>query len=539
MRKFKWLVPAAVSIVLFTLVSVAWAAYQHAGDADKDAKYFRDVYPAKIGTKLDNCNLCHSGGVNTSGKKPVTMGSCQWCHFKYGYDKSGDISATLNVYGKAYLDAGRTAAALTAIEGLDSDGDGFSNINEINATRYPGDAADDPTKVVASYRIYTKAQLQAMEQHSQFMLMNTTKSGDYYAEYSGVPMEALLKKAKVASNATKITVYAPDGYAQGHPIEDSTDNAGTSYAPYVQGTYPQALYYYNTEADKAITSYGWCDYASSGNAGRIHGEPIVVQNDLRMLLALQADGKDLIPGVLDETNKLKSGTEGPFRVVTPQKVAGPPDQASTATNQSVIWPYDANADHNAGFSSKSATIIKAEPLPDGTTDIDVLEAGWGYIDQEKIVIYGALEPLTLVYPENGATNVHWKKLALVWMSEQDPDPAATVTYTVEYTKDDPALGRWTLAQTKDADAPLYAGIGIVAFLGTVGMMFFGNFRKGGKLVCIVMMFVIVGTTLSACRKDMESRTVTLEPNTKYYWRVTADGPGMHIISGIASFTTKP
>jgi hypothetical protein len=48
-------------------------------------------------------------------------------------------------------------------------------------------------------------------------------------------------------------------------------------------------------------------------------------------------------------------------------------------------------DHNAGACSKSATIIKVEPLPPGTTDIDVLEAGWSYVDNDKVIIYGAID----------------------------------------------------------------------------------------------------------------------------------------------------
>jgi hypothetical protein len=545
MRKLKWFVPAGCFVIMVTLASVALAAYQHAGDADKDAKYFRDIYPGMIGTKLDNCTLCHSGGVDTSGKKPITMGSCQWCHFKYGYNKSGDITATLNSYGKDYLTNGRSTVALKAIEQMDSDGDGFSNLAEINATRYPGDKTDDPTKVVAPYRIFTKAQIKTMPQHSQFMLMNTTKSGDYYAEYSGVTMQELLKKAGVAANATKITVYAPDGFSIGHPIEDSTSNSGSSYAPYVNETYPEATYFYHPEADKALTSYGWCDYTSPGNSGRRNGDPIVVDNGLRLILALQADGKDLEPGVLDSTNKIKSGTEGPFRVVAPQKIVAAPDQASTATKQDVIWPYDSTADHNAGFSSKCATIIKVEPLPEGTTDIDVLEAGWGYIDQGKLVIYGALEPLTLVYPQHGATNVPWNPLTLIWDKAQDPDPTAQVTYTVQYTKENPNLGHWTKVSSaaNDTGKPLYAGVGIFAFLSAIGMMVFGKPQKSRKYLCIFMILIMVGVTISSCSGSgggsvlTVNKTVTLERSTQYYWRVTADGPGLHTMSTVSSFTT--
>ena len=110
-----------------------------------------------------------------------------------------------------------------------------------------------------------------------------------------------------------------------------------------------------------------------------------------MLLALLRDGQPLVPGQLTADNKLDG--EGPFRVVLPQKIPGPPDQRSTSTDQNVIWPFDENADHSAGFSTRTATIIKVEPLPDGTTDVDTLEAGWNFVDEEKLIIYGAIDPL--------------------------------------------------------------------------------------------------------------------------------------------------
>ena len=109
-----------------------------------------------------------------------------------------------------------------------------------------------------------------------------------------------------------------------------------------------------------------------------------------MLLAFKRDGEYLTPGVLNLQNKLDG--EGPFRVVPPQKNPGWPDQRSSSTNQAVIWSYDKSADHNAGFSSRTVTMIKVEPLPAGTTDINTLEAGWPYVDEKKIVIYGSIDP---------------------------------------------------------------------------------------------------------------------------------------------------
>lgn len=548
MRRTTVRVVTLLCFVLAALASVALAAYHHAGDAETDAAHVLQVYPGLKNTKLDNCALCHSGGTVIKNGKTTTYGSCQWCHYKYGYEAPhGDIKETLNSYGVAYNDAGRNVAALTTIKDLDSDGDSYSNIAEINAIRYPGDAKDDPTDVVAPYRIYTKSQLQAMPQHKQFMLMNTTKSGDYYTEYSGVIMEEFLKRVGISSTATKITVYAPDGYAQGHPLNDSNDNTGSSYAPYVLGTYPEATYFYSTEADKKITSYGWCNYSSAGNRGRTHGDTIKVDNGLRLLLALQADGTDLIPGELGPDNKLKSNSEGPFRVVAPQKFVGPPDQPSTNPTQGTIWQYDANAEHNAGFATKSATIIKVEPLPAGTTDIDVYEAGWQYVDQSKIVVYGALEGPALVSPLNGASTPV-NSTTLTWKKYADPDPNAAVTYTVEVSTDQTT---WTTVSNQNASAdksekPLFAGAGKFMLFGLIGSIAVVVPRRGRKYLGLVLVIAMAGAALSACgdndhsSSDEVSLTVpagSLQANTTYFWRVTANGPNSHAVSTVSATST--
>jgi hypothetical protein len=113
-----------------------------------------------------------------------------------------------------------------------------------------------------------------------------------------------------------------------------------------------------------------------------------------MILAITRDGQYLTPGVLTPQNKLDG--EGPFRLVPPQKNPGPPDQRSTAAAGNWIWPYKPDGDHNAGFSTRSATIIRVEPLPEGTTDVDILEAGWNYVDEKKIIVYGAINPVPTI-----------------------------------------------------------------------------------------------------------------------------------------------
>ncbi|HHB90614.1 MAG TPA: hypothetical protein ENK60_04830, partial [Anaerolineae bacterium] len=72
---------------------------------------FVDTYPHTAGTQLDSCNTCHPSVPD------------------------------LNPYGEDYRSHGHN---FQAIELLDSDGDGYSNIEEINALTFPGDPNSHP-----------------------------------------------------------------------------------------------------------------------------------------------------------------------------------------------------------------------------------------------------------------------------------------------------------------------------------------------------------------------------------------------------------
>jgi hypothetical protein len=525
---------------------IAPAAYHHMGESDTPK--FLQAYPDKAGTKLDNCVLCHRGGsYSPANGKKVDLGSCQWCHHTFGYDGKGDITDTLNHFGKEYRANGRNVPAFKAIEAHDSDGDTFSNIDEISAVRYPGDPKDDPTKVVAPYRIFTKEQLLAMPQHSQFLLLNTAKAVDSYADFSGVTVEYLLGKAGMDSSATRITAYSPDGYAQGHPLE--FDGSGD---PYVKGAYPAATFYYNKAADKDNNSLGWCDYHSPGAKGLSHGTPIRVQGGLRLLLALRSEGKDLPPGSLGPDNALRRNSRGPFWVVAPQKTAGPPDQPSTRSRTDAIWPYDQNLDHNGGSSTKCATVIKVEPLPAGTTDIDVTEAGWAYIEQEKIIIYGALQGPKLVAPENGATGIPWNPAHFTWEKSPGIGQGEVTSYRLEYTKDDPSVGRWESTPVPNGKTSTghtgTRGAGF-AFFATCGILATVRTRGFRRSMVIILLLGLSGTAFvshagNATAKAIDSSpaelktSIVLLPNTTYYWRVRdRDKNGGTTVSAVYCFTT--
>jgi hypothetical protein len=70
---------------------------------------------------------------NTRGAK---LDSCLTCHSQQQGGKEN-----MNAYGN---DFGAANHDFAAVEGKDSDGDGFSNIDEIKADTFPGDQNDNP-----------------------------------------------------------------------------------------------------------------------------------------------------------------------------------------------------------------------------------------------------------------------------------------------------------------------------------------------------------------------------------------------------------
>ncbi|MBE0429259.1 MAG: hypothetical protein IBX61_05240, partial [Thermoleophilia bacterium] len=99
-------------LLLTTVLSLGWATEGSARPGDLAT--FNSTYDT-AGTRLDSCLVCH---VDGSDLNPFGM----------------DIS----------MQTGTTGQRLANVEVLDSDGDGFSNIDEINNLTFPGDPDDNP-----------------------------------------------------------------------------------------------------------------------------------------------------------------------------------------------------------------------------------------------------------------------------------------------------------------------------------------------------------------------------------------------------------
>ncbi|KXS40216.1 MAG: hypothetical protein AWU59_2633 [Methanolobus sp. T82-4] len=102
-------------ILLFLLLMVVIVAGTQTAFATSEMlDEFNQEYDTN-GTRLDNCTVCH-----------------------------GESIESLNPYG---LDYQENDADLLAVEPLDSDEDGFSNQEEIDALTFPGDPEDMPESV--------------------------------------------------------------------------------------------------------------------------------------------------------------------------------------------------------------------------------------------------------------------------------------------------------------------------------------------------------------------------------------------------------
>jgi hypothetical protein len=93
-------------------------------------------------------------------------------------------------------------------------------------------------------------------------------------------------------------------------------------------------------------------------------------------------------------------------------------------------------------------MIKVLPLPAGTTDINTLEAGWPYVDEEKIVIYGSIDP----YPMD---NLNRSLDLLIDTIKSQPDAAfmvkshkKTLVNKIEAIKKQVAHGAYSSALNK-------------------------------------------------------------------------------------------
>jgi hypothetical protein len=380
---------AAAGISLALVASVpqkAASSRAYVGhENDMDIGNFIRHYPKAAGTRLDDCQTCHRGGiVGTDTEREYSP--CGYCHLllypnpKYRTGVPKDYESTLNSFGLAYENAGRTVEALGEIAKLDSDGDGFANETEIAALRYPGDAASRPGQTQAPFVSLSWERIRKLPSRSQFMLMNATKEPtDDYVTYGGVRVLDLLEAAGVSlEGADGITVFAPDGYSIDYSMNDVTQ------------PFPRGFFYAKPAAiknkDRAFVKYPEKRPSGIGDGREIPESPW-------LLVAFERDGMPLDPARYEKGTGRLAG-EGPFRLVKPQRdlmgdpsKPGRPDRSSKAKTFGDGWDFIPQIDHNAGASVRGACVIRVNPAPAGYEGYD-WKNGWPLIAERRVVIFG-------------------------------------------------------------------------------------------------------------------------------------------------------
>lgn len=329
-------------------------------EPNPDMAKARAAYPSLTGTPLEDCRLCHR-----SETRPMPINSCDGCH---SLPKGQGARASLNAFGSAYLDGGRTEAALRAMDAEDSDGDGIPNGREIRARSFPGEADMVPGMPPAPSRILESSELHGLKRHTQFLLMNATKHFDSYASYEGWKIADLLEYLGV-KDYSGITVYSWDGYRKDFPRDA------------VMRRYPDGTFDPPEDSTECPT---WVHYPSLPPRGLAPGDKI--PDALYLILADRRDGMPLEPfGIIP--GKGKEG-EGPFRLIVPQQVLSPPDQPQKENRPGCPRPFDPATDHNAGECIRGVAAIQIHPLPEGTIEPDWLAEGKRLLSEGKLLVFG-------------------------------------------------------------------------------------------------------------------------------------------------------
>ena len=369
-------------LVLMLAISSA-SAYFRAVHKESDSELFFKTYPQLIGTRLDGCDVCHKSSMalargQESGKN-VLVNSCDTCHALNHSDIGRKPGDTLTPYGLDYMKHGRNAAALAAIEKLDSDGDGVSNGDEIAALTNPGDARSVPGQknaahVILSYDDLVKKGV-AVAEHAVFINVSHSKDGDHYSDFRGFPLIEVLEAAGVSEDADSVDVISLDGYAS------------TFSMAQLRGTYRQAAPVFGLDKE-TLGECGWVRYEAKNLK---EGVPLP---DTKILLTFEENGRSYQAANINSQGRL-NGT-GPFRVVVPQMSnPGVPDMssdASEACRQMVPEKYRYNHDYekNAGSCVGAIVAIRVNPLPPGEIDIHWPQYAKKAIEEKSVVVFGAL-----------------------------------------------------------------------------------------------------------------------------------------------------
>jgi hypothetical protein len=356
-------------------------------ESDIDANNFVKAYPNTIGTRLDDCQTCHRAGISGTSTSKI-YNPCSYCHLLEWPDSGltdgvpTKFEDTLNSFGLAYKNAGKTKDALLSIGSQDSDGDGFINKDEIADNRFPGNSNSKPGQPIAIIKTVSESSftyLVSAKLHEQFLLMNTSKQQfDDYATYGGVKVSDLIESLGIDLsdvNITGISVFAPDGFKKDFVKSD------------IIAQYPDETFYWVDQTSLA-SNLQFINYEQPTSSGISDGSAL--GNLWLMIASYRGPYKNPLSESYYDNVTGKQEGEGPYRIIPPMKnpTPGRPDRGNGQTQDSdITWNYNSSLDHNAGSSVRGMCIIRINPMPAGYEEYDTSN-GWSLITDKKIVLYG-------------------------------------------------------------------------------------------------------------------------------------------------------
>jgi len=382
-KKMRIKITVVGGLIFALAVSYASAYFRIGVHKESDSDLFFKTYPHLVGTRLDGCSVCHADSTalprGQESGTPVTVNSCDTCHSVINSDSGRNFLNTLTAYGMDYLRHGRNAAALAAIEELDSDGDGALNGVELAAMTNPGIARSVPGQKNTKHVILSHDELikkgVAVAEYALFFNVAHSKEGDSYSDIRGFPLIEVLKAAGMSEEATSIDVISLDGYVSTF----STDQ--------LRRTYTQAAPVFGLDRE-TLGECGWVRYESKNLK---EGVPLP---DAGILLAFEENGRGYPTASVNSQGRLNGA--GPFRLTVPQmNNPGVPDMSSDATEQCVQkvpekYRYNRDYEKNAGSCVGAVVAIRVNPLPPGEIDIHWPEYAKKAIEEKSVVVFGAI-----------------------------------------------------------------------------------------------------------------------------------------------------
>jgi hypothetical protein len=213
-QRIKWFIVGAVLLIIGGVIVPNFAQAK-----SSFLSAMMSQYPQAANSKLNSCVTCHPG----------------------------DNPNQFNNYANDYRNSGHN---FSAIEQLDSDGDGVINLDEINAQTYPGDASDTPAPAnVPVTGVTISGSTQVVTNTNYTMKANITPANATLPiNYVWTPepvagqgtAEATYRWSQIGSQSVNVTVSNVSGNAVAPTHAVEVVESGTMHYTYLPGIFKSA-----------------------------------------------------------------------------------------------------------------------------------------------------------------------------------------------------------------------------------------------------------------------------------------------------------